>query len=328
MSEPLSLLPTVINDSTPLYLGMRWLALLLLILTLVGCARSSSSTVVNADGSWQRTLKLTVSKAPGGTENGGAEWPDTFTIPSGPGIKVSTETKEEEKTTTITRSGALGDALLTDVIMREKGKTTFKNYVTVREIEPGVYEYYEKLTNPSPDAAKTTAEMEEFRKELRKYLPSGVTVTDEEANKVANKMVISIARRMFGPDDHLFGTLITNPEGSIRRLKLGLAKSLDGAMTEHLGDKLTAEQRKDVIIKMLAELNGDAIKNAQKPSPEKDPTSNTGFVGMSVSVKLPGEIISSNGEIDPYTGEVYWDFLSASADAEALELRAVCRVKK
>jgi hypothetical protein len=49
---------------------------------------------------------------------------------------------------------------------------------------------------------------------------------------------------------------------------------------------------------------------------------------MSVCVKFPGEVISSNGEIDPYTGEVFWDFLSATAELEPLELRVKFRVKK
>jgi hypothetical protein len=44
---------------------MRFLVALLAVATLVGCARTSSTTVVDANGDWHRTVKLTISKGTG-----------------------------------------------------------------------------------------------------------------------------------------------------------------------------------------------------------------------------------------------------------------------
>ncbi len=311
---------------------MRFLAALVAVAALVGCSRTSTSTVVDANGDWHRTVKLTVSKGMSMGEEGAKadEWPSPFKLPTEAGWTKTEAIKDEEKTTTISKDCQAGETLLTDVVLRdEKTKeTVLKNFVRVREIEPGVFEYYEKIVNPNPEKFSEGADFAKFKTALEKALPEGISIEEAEAEVVSKQMLISISRIMFGPEDHLFGTLITNPEGAIRRLKLGLGKSLDGALKQHLSAKLTDDQRKDLVKKMMADLDADSIKNSKKADAAPGGKSDGTFTGMSVSVKLPGEIISSNGEIDPYTGEVFWDFLSASAGIEPLELRAVCRVKK
>jgi hypothetical protein len=111
-------------------------------------------------------------------------------------------------------------------------------------------------------------------------------------------------------------------------MKVQLGKVLDTAFKTHLSAKLNDEQRKVVITKLMAEVDGESIKNSKKSETSPDKASEGSFIGMSVCVKFPGEVISSNGEIDPYTGEVFWDFLSATAELEPLELRVKFRVKK
>lgn len=311
---------------------MRVLAALVAMAALVGCSRTSSSTVVDANGDWHRTVKLTVTKGMSMGAEGAKddEWPSPFKLPTEAGWTKTEKIKDDEKTTTLTRDCQAGDTLLTDVVLRdEKSKETMlKNFVRVREIEPGVFEYYEKIVNPNPEKFGDNADITKFKAELEKSLPEGVKVEEAEAEAVSKQMVVSISRIMFGPEDHLFGTLITNPEGAIRRLKLGLGKSLDAALKQHLSAKLNEGQRKELVAKMMSDLDADSIKESKKAEAAPGGKSDSTFTGMSVSVKLPGEIISSNGEVDPYTGEVFWDFLSASAGVEPLELRAVCRIKK
>ncbi|MEI7576694.1 MAG: hypothetical protein WCK51_07365 [Armatimonadota bacterium] len=309
---------------------MRFLVALLGIAALTGCARTSSTTVVDANGDWHRTVKLTISKGMGVNDPAAAaeEWPTPFKLPTGAEWSKTESVKEDEKTITLSRDVKAGDTQLTDIVGQDEKskKTTLKNFVQVKEIEPGVFEYYEKIVNPNPDKTPNS-DIVKFKESLGKALPAGVSLDDEDANLVAKQMVVSVSRIMFGPDDHLFGSIITNPEGAGRRLKVGLGKVLDTAFKTHLSAKLNDGQRKEVIAKLMAEVDGESIKNSKKSDASPDKAGEGSFVGMSVSVKFPGEIISTNGEIDPYTGEVFWDFLSASAEIEPLELRVRFRVK-
>ena len=311
---------------------MRFLIAVVAFAALVGCARTSSTTAVDANGDWHRTVKISLSKGMGMNDASGAaeEWPNPFKLPTGAEWTKTESIKDDEKTITLSRDVKAGDTQLTDVIAQdEKTKaTTLKNFVQVREIEPGVFEYYEKILNPNPDKMAMNGDVSKFKDSLVKALPAGVMLEEAEMNLVAKQMVTSVARIMFGPDDHLFGSMMTNPEGAGRRLKVALGKILDASFKSHLSAKINDEQRKQIIAKMMSEVDGESIKNSKKSEASPDKAGGGSFIGMSVSVKLPGEIISSNGEVDPYTGEVFWDFLSASAELEPLELRAICRVKK
>ena len=310
---------------------MRFLVALLAVATLVGCARTSSTTIVDANGDWHRTVKLTISKGMGVSDPSASteEWPNPFKLPSGAEWTKTESVKDSEKTITLSRDVKAGDTQLTDIIGQDEKskKTTLKNFVQVKEIEPGVYEYYEKIINPNPEPFSTNTDAIKFKESLVKALPEGISLDDETMNLMTKQMVISISRIMFGPDDHVFGSLITNPEGAGRRIKAKLGKVLDGAFKTHLSAKLNDEQRKAVITKLMAEVDGESIKDSKKSEASPDKASEGSFLGMSVCVKFPGEIISTNGEVDPYTGEVFWDFLSASAELEPLELRVRFRAK-
>ena len=57
-------------------LNLAWLVVISFL--LAGCSHTSSESTVNADGSWSRSLKLTVSK--GMTDD---KWADIFVMPGG-----------------------------------------------------------------------------------------------------------------------------------------------------------------------------------------------------------------------------------------------------
>jgi len=301
---------------------MRCVLLAIAALIISGCARTSSTTTVHDDGSWSRSVKLVVGKDMNG------QFTSPFVAPTGARWKITEQTKEDEKTTTVTTDGKLGESPLTDIIFKGKKATLLKNYITVREIEPGVYEYYEKFVNPNPDGKGYQKQMEELKKMLQKSLPTGITLTDAQYAGIGKQLNTDIMRVMFGPDDHLIGGFLLNPEGTVHRLRMKIAGKLDKAL-EVNAPALSFDQRKATVLSMMRDFDQQVL-DSQKPKKD-DPNaadSNGDFVGLSVSVKLPGELVSTNGEIDPYTGEVFWDFLSMSADPEALELRATCRVKK
>lgn len=294
-----------------------WLAVLSLF--LVGCAKTSAESVVNADGSWTRTLKLTVGK-----EMGEEKWMDIFAMPAGAEWKKFEEIKDDEKVTTLTRSFPVGNDAITDIIVREKETTKLKNYVVVRRLESGKLEYYEKIVFLAGDADKKKQDFDVYIKDLKAAMPEG-KATDEDYQVLAKKTLTSITRMMFGPDDHLMGSLILNPDGAARRLRIKIAQQQDKLLAEQFGDRLSKEERAQVISKLLSQFDSKKLVEKNKPN-ESDPSqSSANMVGMSVAVKLPGKILETNGEIDPITGEVFWDFASASAEVDVLELRAICQ---
>ena len=300
-------------------LHLVWLAVLCFF--LVGCSHTSSEATVNADGSWSRTLKLSVSK--GMTDD---KWSDIFAMPGADWSK-SEEIKDSEKITTLKRSFKAGDGPVTDIIIREKETTKLKNYVMVRKLDGNRLEYYEKIVFLTPNGEKQDKETAEYMLEMKKYMPAG-KATDDDLKAMAKKTGTALVRMLLGPDDHLFGTLLLNPDGAARRLRSKLGVLENKVMFDQLGEKMTQADRDVVIKKMLESFNKEAMIASKKPSnnPDQANQSQADFVGMSVSVKLPGKIVETNGEIDGFTGEVFWDFASNSAETDVLELRAICQL--
>jgi hypothetical protein len=297
------------------------LCLTIVSVLLVGCSHTSSESTVNADGSWSRTLKLTVGK-----DVNNDKWADIFAMP-GPDWNKSDEIKDSEKITTLKRSFDAGEDPVTDIIIREKGTTKLKNYVMVRKLPGNRLEYYEKIVFVTPNNEKQEKDMSDFIDELKKAMPEGVG-TDADYLAISKKTNVAISRMFFGPDDHLFGTIILNPDGAVRRLRSKLGVAVNKILAEHFGDRLTQSQRVDIVRKLMTSFDNSKVMSNARPTanPEKASQSQADVVGMSVSVMLPGKIVETNGEIDSFTGEVFWDFASNSAEPAILELRAICQL--
>jgi hypothetical protein len=301
-------------------LQLAWLVVLSFL--LVGCAHTSSESTVNADGSWSRSLKLSVGKSMGDDK-----WMDIFAMPGADWNKAE-EIKDSEKIITLKRNFKPDEGPVTDIIVREKGVTKLKNFVMVRKLEGNRLEYYEKIVFTSTDTEKQAKELEQYIQEMKKVMPPG-KATDEDYKAMSKKTGTSLMRVLFGPDDHLFGTLLLNPDGAVRRLRAKLGQVESKILAEQMGDRMTQAERDNVVKQLLKTFDSsNSILNNKKPSGPTDSTtqSQADLLGMSVAVKLPGKIIETNGEIDSYSGEVFWDFASNSAEPDVLELRAICQL--
>jgi len=254
------------------------------------------------------------------------KWGDIFAMP-GADWNKSEEIKETEKITTLKRSFKAGDGPVTDIIIREKEATKLKNFVVVRKLEGNRIEYYEKIVFVTPNKDKQDKDVDQYIAELKKAMPEGIG-TDADYKAMSKKTSTALIRIFFGPDDHLFGTIILNPDGAVRRLRAKLGVIESKILAEQFGERMSQAARDDVVKKLLSTFDNSKVLANSKPSanPDQANQSQADFVGMSVSVKLPGKIIESNGEIDSFTGEVFWDFASNSAEPEVLELRAICQL--
>ncbi|MEP6756738.1 MAG: hypothetical protein ABJA67_14630, partial [Chthonomonadales bacterium] len=52
------------------------------------------------------------------------------------------------------------------------------------------------------------------------------------------------------------------------------------------------------------------------------------YIPLMLTVKLPGKIVSTNGDMDPSSDEIYWATFAVAASFEDITLTAVCDVSK
>jgi hypothetical protein len=87
---------------------------------------------------------------------------------------------------------------------------------------------------------------------------------------------------------------------------------------------MTPAQRRDVTLKLI-ETSFSGAKPS-KPDPAAGPPASKGGGGLTplmFIVKSPGKVISSNGEVDELTGEVYWALFPPAASLKPVVLTAV-----
>ena len=97
------------------------------------------------------------------------------------------------------------------------------------------------------------------------------------------------------------------------------------ALEDQFGDKLTREQRL-AVARRLIESTISASRPA-RPDPAAGPPADkgTGLTPLTFIVKAPpkAKLASSNGEVDEFTGEVYWALFPEGAALSPVTLTAV-----
>lgn len=307
---------------------MRYLfAAIVALLLLSGCGSSVSKSEVNGDGSWTRTIKLKTSKAFGGSSLGAKtdEFPAVFALPAGEGWSKTETKSEQEQVVTFTRTVAANSDTFTDLVVRPEKETIYKNYVYIRSKGDDVYEYFEKVValKPKKDDATERARMGEY---LKKNIPSEVNATDEEIKQLSNAMFRGMVRNLMGPDDFLIGLMMFNMEGAVRRLEICLGRLLDEELPRVFGERIGVEQRKQILQRIVSDFENNKFLEDKSSSASKEPQTDP-VLGLSSTLKVPGKVLSTNGKINPFTGVVYWDFMTTTVDVEPMELRATFTLK-
>jgi hypothetical protein len=311
-------------------------AMLALTVTLcvIGCGRTSTMTQVNPDGSFVRTLTF---RGPAPAEGEGAIMTgptvDTlFELPGGAAWKVTREKKDNELIVTATRTFPAGTAAQQDIALKAKGKAPMGrlivNSVVIRQIAPGRWEYRETLRwqgeRPkelvNPDPKMLTA--------IKAALPANLA-TDANVLEVAQIAIKGLWRLLFGPGDPLVSQLVMHPELAERKLKRLATQVLTAALEQKFANQLSAESR-TVIARKIVEQGLESTKTLTQekanPStpPQKEEDEPASLVAMGFTVKLPGKILSANGEVDEASGEVFWALYAQAAAIGDVEMVAVC----
>lgn len=247
---------------------------------------------------------------------------DTFVIPSGPGWKSAETKKNDDRVLTLERTVTAG-AKLQDLSLKagEEGKLNLINEVTVTRLAPHRFEYRETLKWKGDPPKMMGAVKPEDLAEIKAALPKPLA-TDANARALATKTAELIFPVMFGPGDPLLAVGLLHPDLAERRMMQRVGAVLMKALEEQFGDKMQASERREVVRKLIA--TGFSSSKPSQPDPAAGPPSKgPGLTPLMFIVKTSGRIVSSNGEVDDLTGEVYWALFSDAASLKDLVLTAI-----
>ncbi|MEQ1934807.1 MAG: hypothetical protein ABL962_13180 [Fimbriimonadaceae bacterium] len=293
----------------------------LLLLVLTGCVRTNSLTEVNPDGSWKRTVKFILAK------NSMSEKDPTIAEvampPTGPGWKATSSKKDDEFTFTYTRDVKLDEVITKDIALIDKDGLTLVNEVTVKQIAPNRFKYRETFKWVGKSKAKGSTEL--TSEDLKAMLPAFSTA--EDLAKVRGQLTSKLTRILMGPGDPMLLQLVANPDYGLRRMVNRMAKSFDQILTDVYGDRLDMAARTN-LVKKIIETATDQTVNKTKSDAEKSGTSGDSAppTSMFMSVKLPGRIVETDGEVDPFSGEVFWSMFPEAAALGEVSIMAVCEI--
>lgn len=309
--------------------------LLLAAVLLNGCARVVATTELKPDGSWNRKLVFhaTVPSDKGMTL--GPKPEEIFGFPTAPAWKITRTRKDDELILTAERTMKSGETLPSDLLLKgPKGAARLTNTVTVRQIAPGRWEYRETLHWNGPTPAEMQKMPAEFSTEMRRLLPPALA-TEENLKSLAQVFLREMWHVIYGPGDPLLSQILMNPDLVERKVIRRIGSALNKALLDRFGEKMTESQRIAVVRELVRKsVEGTQASNKEKADPNKTMNDNPNkgpdatLTSLLFAIKLPGKIVSSNGELDEFTGEVYWSCYTEAAAVGDVTMTAVCDTNK
>ncbi len=290
---------------------------------LTGCARSRITTEIKAGGVWTRTDSFTGQEKKEGQMTPSVD--EVFLLPSGAGWKSHTVKTDKDSTIVAERILRAGDDLKGDLsIKADADKLQLVNDVTVRRLAPHRFEYRETLTWKAP---KTPGDIGTIKPEeleqIRTALPKPLD-TEANARALAGRVTQLVVPLIFGPGDPLIAVGLMHPDLAERRASQRIGALMMKALADQFGDRMSVDQRKDVVRKVIAGSFASARPSQPDPSAgPPDKSSGSGLTPLMFILKTPGRVVSSNGELDEFTGEVFWALFPEAASLNDVTLTAV-----
>ena len=172
---------------------------------------------------------------------------------------------------------------------------------------------------------------------IKNMLPPALA-TSANVRELEQAMGRQFGMVLFGPPDpllsHLFSEMLMHPDLTERRIARRMGAPIRKALETKFGDKLSEEQRTAIARNLVASIFKTAktkIKSQTKPDAAAKAGGPGGsdsgaLVALTFSVKMPGKIVSSNGEVDELTNEVYWGAYPEAAALGDVVLTATCEL--
>lgn len=295
------------------------LAAVMAIALLAGCARARVTTEIRPDGSFNRTVLLAGPEKKEGQMAPSID--DTFLFPTGAGWKVSDGKEKSDVTKTFVRTVS-GGSLKGDLAVKaDKASKApeLVNEVTVTRVGPKRFEYKETLRWVG-EVPKETMKPEDLAT-LKAALPKPLA-TDENARAVAQRTYALVLPMMFGPNDLLLAVSLIHPDLAERRARQKIGAVLLQALQEQFGEQMTADQRREVARKLIESSFSSSRPSQPDPSGGGDSKNSSNLTSLTFVLKAPGKLVSSNGEFDELSGEVYWALFPEAASLKPVVLTA------
>jgi hypothetical protein len=296
-----------------------------------GCARMKATTELKADGTFTRQLEFHVPASDNAQgANFGPKGDDIFGFPAAPAWTVTKVKKDNDLTIKAVRTMKAADVLPSDILLKgPKGSALVTNTLSIRQISPGRWEYKETLHwkgEKTDDMKRVPAELSAVFKE---------TLPAELATPANIQAISAIAfkefwRALFGPGDPLVSQLLMHQDLAERKIMRRIGTVLNTALLEMFKDKLTQEQRGRIVKRIVERATADTKSSTTaKADPQKAQGNDTvPLTALTFVVKLPGKLVSTNGEADEVTGEVYWALYGEAAAVGDVTMTAVCDTGK
>lgn len=323
------------------------------LLSMFGCSSVAVQTTINADGSYVRHIKFTVGSEPMG---GPPKLEKNFQRLSDKKWKVTSKKVDDNLVVEAHRKfdkgqKSEGDVSLMQKLEKKRGfgppkpgeaaprpKVLLTNSCSVKEISPGKWEYKEVLlwTGERDEMEWSKLNNNEELAKLKACMPEKVR-SDAAAKKLGYGMAQELNRLLFGPGMPMLPQFLLQTELAVRKMMISLGNFIVNWLKSEYGDKLTADERFQCAKKILDESGIKGALTEQKAksqpkgpggAPEKaKKKEETDLIPMSFAVKVPGKILESNGDIDRFSGTVYWGVYPQAAAYKDVVLRVVFTTK-
>jgi len=297
---------------------------LIALAALTGCARSRITTEVKANGVWTRTDSFSGQEKKEGQMTPSID--DIFVLPAGSGWKSSTVKTDKDTSMVFERTLHAGDSLKGDLSIKAgEDKLQLINEATVRRVAPRRFEYTETLSWKGGKGALEDIKPEQLD-QIKAALPKPLA-TDANVRSLAQRMAAMVVPVMFGPGDPLLALGLMHPDLAERRISQRVGTAMMKALEDQFGNQMTVDQRKEVVRRLIA--TSFAASRPEQPDPSAGPpdkSSGSALTPLMFIVKTPGRVVSSNGEVDDFTGEVYWALFPEAASLKDVTLTAVCEL--
>jgi hypothetical protein len=117
---------------------------------------------------------------------------------------------------------------------------------------------------------------------------------------------------------------LMHPDLALRRASQRIGGVLTKVLEDQFGSRMRPEERREVTRKLID--TTFTLAKPSKPDPAAGPPSSNqgaGLTPLMFVVKTSGTVVSTNGEKDDLTGEVYWALFPEAATLQPVVLTAV-----
>ena len=302
-----------------------WLALSSVLLALAGCARVKSSTAVAEDGSFERTVRLTVGKEQTGL--GPVPKPgDLMAFDQAWKVETGGDAKEDWIEGRLAATPTAGEAGPKLTLRKPSGEEVLVGTVAAKRLDDGTIEYTETYQWVGKATGERPKPSPEFRAAAQTSL-ADLTLTPAQLDELETAAAKALHRAVFGPSDPLLMQLLTSPDLAARKMKTVAGLALIERARPWAEGKMTEEELRAAVRVMVATVDSpvDPAAEAQQAGQPGAEEEAAPPVNLTVFLTGPGRIVDTNGIVDPLTGEVYWSFFDLAAEIEPVVLRAVFR---